>query len=124
MDFPLNTPRRKPPSRYSSPKPDPDPEGTYLAGIHDDDAAKGIGRFLTSWPHVEERMVVIFGQLATITDFYLARQMFRTIVSQQVRIKVMRSLLEKAPTHRGKGLFFDEMINEFASLNGARNGYA
>ena len=120
----MNTPRSKPPERYSAPKPDHDPAGTYLAGIRDDDAAKAIGKFLTGWPHVEERMVVIFGQLATITDFYLARQMFRTIVSQQLRIKIMRSLLQKTPIHRGKGLFFDKMIKEFEALNKVRNGYA
>src|SRR5215203_809254 len=106
----MNTPRSKPPDRYSAPKPDHGPAGTYLAGIRDDDAAKAVGKFLTGWPHVEERMVVIFGQLATITDFYLARQMFRAIVSQQLRIKIMRSLLQKAPIHRGKGCFFDKMI--------------
>jgi hypothetical protein len=101
----MNTPRTKTPKRYSDPPQDEGPTGHYHVGIHNNEAAYGIGKLLTTWPHIEERMVVIFGQLTEMRDFYLARQVFRTIVSQQVRLRIMRSLLEKAPIHADKAGF-------------------
>ena len=46
-----------------------------------------------------------------------ARQIFRSITSQDGRVKLMRNLLETLPHNKSKSLRYDEMINEFASIN-------
>jgi len=60
------------------------------------------------------------------TDLHLApaRQVFRSVVSSEARIAIMRSLLEEAEVNRDKDASYDEILDEFASLNKIRNAYA
>jgi hypothetical protein len=120
----MNTPRTKPPTRYSSAKIADVPEGWYSSGIVNADFAGMIGMIITNWPHGEEHMVGLFGELAGIADGGTARLIFRTIISQRTRVDIMEALLERSPIHKDKSLSFEEIITEFMSLNGIRNGYA
>jgi hypothetical protein len=79
---------------------------------------------ITYWPLIEEQMVVVFKDLIGTDDQSTARLIFRSIINQNIRITVMRSLLEKSPHHTEKGVFFDELLDEFGSLNSMRNKYA
>nr|ALS90433.1 G10 protein [uncultured bacterium] len=52
-----------------------------------------------------------------------ARQVFRSIVSQSARIRVMKVLLEEAPHNRDKAAEHDEVITRFERISEARNRY-
>ena len=119
----MNTPRTKPPVRYS-PKLGDAPEGMYSAGIANMGLATAVGCIITYWPHTEEHMVTLFGELVGIEDDASARLVFRSIINQNTRLAIMRAMLEKSPQHKTQPLDLDELISEFASLNGTRNAYA
>jgi hypothetical protein len=120
----VNTPRTKPPVRYQPSADDLLPPGIYTSGIHDAEIAADVCRIITEWPHIEEHFIPLFAQLTGITDINSARIVFRTVISQDARLKIMKAMLEKAPHHADKTIKFDELIAEFKSLNGARNEYA
>jgi hypothetical protein len=124
----MNTPRTKPPKRF-------DPRerlastkrqrkrGTYSGGIGNHQAALLLGYITSTWVHVEESMLPVFQNLTAMKDRYQARIVFRTIVSQEARIKIMMSLLEKAPSNYKLPSWYDEAIAEFSSCNTIRNKY-
>ena len=118
----MSTPPTKSPRRYK-PKISNAPVGSYSSGIYPDKFALAIGRLATVWPYVEERMVGLFTELLDIPDKQSGRLIFRSIINQNIRITIMRNLLEKSPHHKDKTAYFDELIDEFASLNVARNTY-
>jgi len=120
----MNTPRTKPPVRYQFSLDDMLPPGSYTSGIHNTEIATDVCRIITEWPHIEEQFIPLFAQLTGINDINSARIVFRTIVSQDARLKIMMAMLEKSPHHADKAVKFDELIAEFKSLNGARNEYA
>ncbi|WP_374312161.1 hypothetical protein [Dongia sp.] len=119
----MNTPRTRPPVRYS-PKISPTKDGLFRTGIANDQFAETIGLIITHWPHIEEKMVVIFADLTGIDDFSSARLIFRSIINQNTRIDIMTAMLEKAPQNRERAIFFDNIIKEFKALNRIRNTYA
>ena len=49
------------------------------------------------------------------------RQIFRAIVSQDARIKVLRAMLEQALINKEREEIYDEIIDEFEALNRNRN---
>jgi hypothetical protein len=51
------------------------------------------------------------------------RQIFRSVISNQGRKKLMMSLLELASINKDKEQFYDEVIDEFSKLSGVRNEY-
>jgi hypothetical protein len=51
------------------------------------------------------------------------RQIYRSIISPQSRIKVLRSLLQRTELNQRKDPIYDEVIDEFSSLNDQRNTY-
>ena len=118
----MSTPPTKSPRRYK-PKISNAPVGSYSSRIYPDKFALAIGRLATVWPYVEERMVGLFTELLDIPGKQSGRLIFRSIINQNIRITVMRNLLEKSPHHKDKTAYFDELIDEFASLNVARNTY-
>ena len=118
----MSTPRTKSPRRYKV-KISNTPDGSYSSGIGPDKFALAIGRLATVWPRVEERMVGLFTELLDIPDEQSGRLIFRSIINQNIRITIMRNLLEKSPHHMDKTVYFDELLDEFASLNAARNTY-
>jgi hypothetical protein len=99
----------------------PDP-GVFTNGVNDPDILALLGRLVAEWPHLEERMVYIFG-LLTGTEGGLSREIFRTIISQEVRNKIMKHALEETVQNADKPAFFDKVLSEFASLNTSRNKY-
>jgi hypothetical protein len=52
-----------------------------------------------------------------------ARQIFRSVVNQQIRLRIMRTLLEQTEQNRALDTAYDEVIDEFDSLNGLRNKF-
>ncbi|MBK8160566.1 MAG: hypothetical protein IPK59_17940 [Rhodospirillaceae bacterium] len=69
-------------------------------------------------------MVIVFGDLIGVEDESSARLIFRSIINQKARIQIMTAMLEKAPQHADRTIFFDELIKEYKDLNGIRNAYA
>jgi hypothetical protein len=53
-----------------------------------------------------------------------ARQVFRSLNSEDARVRVMRSLLEQASINKDKGKEFDEIIDIFVEIKKKRNAYA
>jgi hypothetical protein len=82
------------------------------------------GLMLSVWPHVEEFMIHVFSDLTGIEDHDSARLIFRSIINQNARISIMKTMLEKSPLHADKPEYFDRLIEEFVALNKLRNGYA
>lgn len=68
-------------------------------------------------------MIIILEDLLGGGPGVPARQIFRSIVSNEARKKVMLGLLERAQINRSKDRFYDDIIAEFYSLNGIRNDY-
>jgi hypothetical protein len=78
----------------------------------------------TKWPYVEERMLAVLRELLNVGPLGLPlRPLFRSIVNPQIRIKVLRSLLEDSPSNMSKGQEYDELIDEFAALSTIRNKF-
>lgn len=124
----MNTPRSKPPKRFEPYIPKDKikniERGTYSQGIHNDTAAISLGVMVGLWVHVEEAMVQILRELCGDSSPLLnfpARLIFRSVVNQQARIKIMRSLLELSMHNREKPIDYDEIIDEFDKLNDQRN---
>jgi hypothetical protein len=77
----------------------------YKRGILNDDFARLAGRITTCWPYVEEQMICVLRDLIAGHAQVPARQVFRSIVSEAVRIRIMTSLLEHSPVNASKGKF-------------------
>jgi hypothetical protein len=120
----MNTPRSKPPPRYTFEARNPTtPDGTYRDGIHNDEVAAALGRIACTWPHVEEHMISVFEYLTKLPNRTTARQIFRSIINQRTRIDIMKTMLEKSPENTNAEPFFDDAIAEFSRLNTMRNTY-
>ena len=86
--------------------------------------AAALGEMIGYWPHIEDRMIFILSSLIGNHEQEIpSQQIFRAIVSQDARIKMIRAILEKSPINRKKGAIFDAIIDEFEALNKARNKY-
>src|SRR4051794_1564707 len=97
------------------------PEGRCSSGLQNLDFAMRLGTLVAYWPHLEERASDLMRELIGGPRDTPSRQIFRAVVSQDARIKVMRALLQESPKNQNKGAVFDAMINEFEELNRARN---
>jgi hypothetical protein len=121
----MNTPKAKAPKRHTGGRSPFDKgrlHGTYFHGIPPD-FAQIIGHIVVQWALLEEEMIAIMASLLGDIHDSPARQVFRSLTSEQVRLKVMRSLLHEAKMNVSKSAFYDEVIAEFASLNKIRNSY-
>ena len=98
-------------------------------GIANPIVAVQFGFLVSYWWHVEEQMIYLLDELITGAarkQYGLdlsARQIFRSITSQDGRVKLMRNLLETLPHNSSKSSLYDEMLDEFASINSQRNKY-
>lgn len=120
----MNTSRSKEPKRYSfRPGKNRPRDGSHAFGLYDPKYHKALGEMISLWPHVEEQMIDILRELIG-SDFSLpARQIFKSVVSNEARRKMMLALLERSPANMNKDRFYDDAIAEFYSLNGRRNDY-
>lgn len=122
----MNTSRSKPIVRFSGgiPKPKGRPpsalNGHYASGLWNDELAALVGRIATMLPQIEETMIDFLGLLLG-GNHMPSRQIFRAIIGEEIRIKVLRSLLEHASINKDKGQEFDEVIDLFASVKNKRN---
>lgn len=121
----MNTPRSKKPLRFGQqlPKRRDTPDGRYSSGLWQDKLVSAVGQIATYWPHIEDAMIEILRDLLGGDPELPARQVFRSIISQQARIQVMTALLAKSRLNEHKSGVYDEIIAEFAALNKLRNTY-
>jgi hypothetical protein len=125
-DLVMNTPSSKPKQRYSwAPLAPKSPSGSYTSGITVPQFAQVLGEIVAYWSEIEEAMILVLAILLGNANIHQspARQVFRSLTSEQVRLKVMRSLLHEAPINQDKDEIFDEIIDEFEALNKLRNNY-
>ncbi len=133
----MNTPKTpKNPIRWKPPKPRRSQHKGGLWGISDPKMAAIFGWMMSYWPHVEEQLILIFEELISGKDVLFwdassnndtsisraSREIFLSITNNQARIKIMRSLL-LAPHNTERKELYDEIIDEFYSLNDQRNDY-
>jgi hypothetical protein len=99
--------------------------GVNKGVVEDEGIAHILGDIVVSWSHLEDAMTVVFHNLlgAKEHDPSTARLIFTSLVSQKIRIDVMRSLLEKSAKNQSRGEEYDEIIDEFSRLNKQRNEY-
>jgi hypothetical protein len=94
---------------------------SYQEGILNDGFAALLGKLTAYWPHVEERMICVMRDLIAGHAQVPARQIFRSVISEAARIKIMAALLERSPSNSTKGKFYDHVIFSFRTLNSKRN---
>jgi len=76
------------------------------------------------WPHVEAQITRVFADLIGGFDSpAIASQVSMAIISQQLRIKVMQTLLENGRQNRNKSQKYDHILEEFGKANALRNSY-
>jgi len=123
----MNTPRSKPPKRYKRNRAKRTetklPDGHYRNRLPSNtEQAALLGELVAYWTQVEEQMIEFLGVL--LGDRTLpTRQIFRSLPSEQARIKLLTALLEEAPINNDKGPEYDDIIRDFKALNTARNKY-
>ena len=96
----------------------------YHTGINDEAIDKMVGGILTLWPHIEDQMIPLFAELIGTTNDNSARLIFRSIINNNTRIEIMRTMLQRAPQHQAMPPAVDALIDEFQSLSRVRNSYA
>jgi hypothetical protein len=115
------------PKRFSNIQPKHNragvPDGAYDGAITNPAIGAAFGHMASLWPHIEDRMIDVLTELLGGNAELPSRQIFRSIVSAQARIKVMRSLLQRVELNDRKDQIYDEVINEFAVLNDQRNTF-
>ena len=125
----MNTPRSKPPVRWTKPVRKAASGKAAHWGIKDPEIAASLGFMISYWSQVEERMIWFLNALlrgerdTTPVAMQAARLIFRSIAAESARIKVMTALLEMAPHNAERGQNFDEVLDEFSTLNHLRNKY-
>lgn len=122
----MNTPSSKKPLRYDPtrfPRNSELKENAYALGVEDNQILTKLGQLAASWPHVEEDMITILATLMGADQKTPVREIFRSIIAQEAKIKMMRHLLEETEANTHRGPHFDKIIKEFAALNALRNKY-
>lgn len=124
----MNTPPSKSPKRFKEARLDAKrllPSGSYHLGAHHADYAQVLGLIASTFPHLEDSMIGVFAFLLDpkSNSSGVAKEIFRTVVNQQIRIQIMQTFLEKSPRHAKTPTHYDEIIDEFSKLNGLRNIY-
>lgn len=119
----MNTPKTSKPKRYQINPNNPNrPDGTYATGLWNERYTFMIGRLTTYWPCVEDAMIGILEDLMGGRNTP-ARQIFRSIYSNQARRKIMLALLQRSKINLDKDSYYDNILDEFAKLNKNRNSY-
>jgi hypothetical protein len=120
----MNTPRKL--KRYAMDIPSFSSRqgGAYSTGLTNDDYAVALADITTHWSHLEEGMIVFFALLLGHPGpSSPARQIYRSIIAPNARIKMLKAVLEKSAINRDKTAEYDAVINEFELLNRERNTY-
>ncbi len=100
------------------------PFGVFKCGIDNTAYLSRLGKISSTWPHIEEFMMLVFSELVgTQNPSAPVRQIYRSIINAQTRIAIMRKTLEESPYNKEKSEEYDQLIREFASLNTERNKY-
>jgi hypothetical protein len=99
------------------------PNGGYEESITDPVVGALFGRMAGLWPHIEEQMISILTELLGGDADLPSRQIFRSIVAAQARIKIMRSLLQRTEINEGKAGDYDDILDDFTRLNDLRNSF-
>jgi hypothetical protein len=89
-----------------------------LVGV---EAGQQFALLITEFTHLEFGMERFLAALLRVDEITAAHVM-RSIVSAKARIDMMRAVLERARHTSAMPAQFDEIINEFSSINKARNG--
>lgn len=121
----MSTPRSKRPTRFGDAPRMMHmqvPDGTSSSGLIEPRFAQLIGCIITHWTHLEEAMIQVMSSLLGEVPGP-GRQVFRAIISEHARVKVMTALLEQAAINRSKGRWYDDVIAEFDSLRKIRNNF-
>jgi hypothetical protein len=123
----MNTTRTKEFKRYSEQRhpanrdlPSP---GAFAGGVEDPEILSLLGKLVGTWSHLEEAMIYVFATLSGMKRRGPSREIFRSIIAQEVKIRMMRFLLEESEINAEQPPFFDVVLDKFQSLNSTRNKY-
>lgn len=126
----MNVPRSRPivrwnnrPSQKKKARLPKSPDGRYHAGLFNQEIGAAVASIIAQLPHIEERMIQVMAILIGDNNAP-AREIFRSLNSEDARVKVMRSLLHTAQRNMAKGPEFDELIDLFVEIKKKRNSYA
>lgn len=98
------------------------PEGSYIAGIHNDKFASLFGQTIATWVHVEDMMIQVLQDLLGSKNAP-ARQIFHSVRANSARKKLMLACLQKAQINAKKSDLYEIIISQFSALTDLRNTY-
>ncbi|MEI7806418.1 MAG: hypothetical protein WCI56_13930 [Hyphomicrobiales bacterium] len=119
----MNTPKSKKPKRFTGVRSGrvSSPDGNYKSGLWNQQFQIYLAEFIAGWPHLEDKMIDVMRDLLGGDSHLPARQIFRSIISNQARRKVLLALLQKSPINKDKGELYDLLIDQFSDLVSRRN---
>ena len=117
--------QKKKPKRYP---PERGPRETLKemssrTGVTNPEMAQILGQMALFWPQVEDAMIDVFEDLIGGPRGVPSRLIFKSLINPQTWIKVLTTLLQRAPINAKKSEVYDEVIREFTALNKVRNDY-
>lgn len=125
----MNTPKQpKELKRWTTPNSKSPLVHGSLFGIMNEKVAAAYGQVVSYWWHVEDAMIWMLADLLSgknttfMTPDATEGQVFRSIVSNDARIKLMRSLLTTSAHNQHRPAEYDAIIDEFEKINRRRNG--
>jgi hypothetical protein len=114
----------KPLRRYALKPPSDDaPEGHYKPGILNEGFAALFARNISIWVHVEDLMIGVLQDLLGGGKRAPARQIFHSIVSNQARMNLLRTCLQRSKINAKKTDIYETIIQQFSSLYAKRNTF-
>lgn len=115
------TPRKA--KRYEFRMPPEVPGGHYCAGIWDEAFAARIGQLAAAFSHLDEALCRIFCDLMGDTHNLPLREIYRSVISPNGRVQMLRTLLETTDLNRLKSNWYDNVLADFSDLKAIRNDY-
>ena len=95
----------------------------YAYNLTNRDYVERFAAILTQFEHLESRMPLVLAVLLGVPDERIAGYVYRALRSPNLRLEVMRDLLQKSPNNVELGPEYDQILAEYDALRSARNGY-
>src|SRR3954454_5234019 len=110
--------------------------GEFVGGISNPEMMAYYALIMSYWPHVEEKMTEVLERLLFVdrdvlnllqskaNGFSSTQQIFRSIGTNNYRIRLMKTLLERYAGNVRKSKLYDDAISKFSAVGAIRNEYA
>jgi hypothetical protein len=102
----------------------PSPLNINLAATASQCSTKsGTSPLAAAFSHLDEALCRIFCDLMGDTYNLPLREIYRSVISPNGRVQMLRTLLEKTDLNRLKSNWYDHILADFSDLKAIRNDY-